>query len=209
MLNTPRKRASCAKCLRPLRGCFCHLLQTVANRMEVLILQDKTEATNAKNTGQLLHLSLENSRVKQFDANAVLDNVMLQTLLYQGDKSPLLLYPPTPEPSAMGLEMPANAPTMETIDPDRWRLVVIDATWRKSRKALYLNPPLQRLSRFALKNPPESLYLIRKAANENQLSTLEASCYALQQLEQGIVDYSPLLISMQEFVAQQAAFRPV
>ena len=209
MLNTPRKRASCARCLRPHRGCFCHLLQTVANRIEVLILQDKTEATNAKNTGHLLHLSLENSRVKQFDANAVLDNVMLQTLLYQGDKSPLLLYPPTPELSAMGLEMPANAPTMETLDPDRWRLVVIDATWRKSRKVLYLNPSLQRLSRFALKNPPKSLYLIRKAANENQLSTLEASCYALQQLEQGIVDYSPLLIAMQEFVAQQAAFRPV
>ena len=73
---------------------------------------------------------------------------------------------------------------------------------------LYLNPELQQLPRLALAETPLSIYEIRKAHSENQLSTLEASCYALQQLEQQQCDYAPLLQAMSRFVAQQSAFVP-
>lgn len=209
MLNPVEKRPICHRCLRPLRTCICSLVKIHDNQIELLILQDGTEAANAKNTAGLLHLSLKNSQVYLCDADVTIFSSALNDLLFSGQKQPLLLYPPTIDALALGLEMPAPAPEIKHMTADTLRLVVIDATWRKSRKMLYLNRLLQRLPRMGLENPPESLYLIRKADNKNQLSTLEASCYALQQLEQGCVDYSPLLASMREFVARQTAFRPV
>lgn len=203
------KRPFCAKCTRPLRGCICSLVCDIDNRVELLLLQDKTEAANTKNTAGLLQSSLRNSHIYLLDADEAIDESTLNSLLYKGSKYPILLYPPTTDAIALGMDTPEVLPPDDQLIPDQLRLVVIDATWRKSRKVLYLNRPLQKLARLNLENTPDSLYLIRKADRKNQLSTLEASCYALRQLEHGCVDYSPLLIAMQKFVSLQAAFRPV
>lgn len=207
--STPvKKRAMCNQCERPLRNCLCSMVRPVDNQIETLILRDKTEATNAKNTAGLLHLSLKNSRLFHCDADKAIPQSVLIELLYGDHKLPLLLYPPTPDLNSLGLEQPPAPPPSGQIPASELRLVIIDATWRKSRKMLYLNPHLQRLARVTLEKIPTSLYFIRKADAKNQLSTLEASCYALQQLEQGQVSYTPLLTAMQEFVARQIAFRP-
>jgi DTW domain-containing protein YfiP len=84
---------------------------------------------------------------------------------------------------------------------------VLDATWRKSRKMLHLNPGLQTLPRLALEDVPASAYRIRKAHAPHQLSTLEAVAHALVQLEGEQVAAS-LLGSFDAFVAHQAAFAP-
>jgi DTW domain-containing protein YfiP len=86
--------------------------------------------------------------------------------------------------------------------PDQLRLVVLDATWRKSRKMLYLNRALQRLPRLPLREVPASHYLIRKAHAPDQLSTLEATAYALAQLENDAQKFAPLIASFDGFVAQ-------
>ena len=86
--------------------------------------------------------------------------------------------------------------------------MVLDATWRKSRKMLYLNPALQRLPRLALQDVPPSAYRIRKAHAPHQLSTLEAAAHALAQLEANPVYYQPLLSAFDGFVQQQAAKTP-
>jgi DTW domain-containing protein len=87
------------------------------------------------------------------------------------------------------------------------RLVVLDGTWRKSRKMLHLNPLLQHLPRLALHNPPAPRYLIRKAQQSHQLSTLEATCAALVQLEGNAAAVAPLLTAFDGFVAQQLAWK--
>jgi DTW domain-containing protein YfiP len=181
------------------------LVTQIANQVEVLILQHPDEAPNAKNTAGLLQLSLKNSQLRQGE---VFNEDELLSWLFSNQKQPLLLYPDTPEYKALGLEPPHAPLEINRFTSDQLRLVVIDATWRKSRKMLYLNRALQRLPRLALEKTPESLYKIRKAHSENQLSTLEASCYALQQLEQQQIDYAPLLGAMSLFVAQQSAFVP-
>ena len=86
------------------------------------------------------------------------------------------------------------------------RLVVLDATWRKSRKMLHLNPALQQLPRLALDAVPSSRYLIRKAHKPGQLSTLEATCAALTQLGGDSAAFESLLTAFDGFVAQQAHF---
>lgn len=88
------------------------------------------------------------------------------------------------------------------------RLIVLDGTWRKSRKILYLNPLLQQLPRLSLRDMPASHYRIRRAQAPDQLSTLEATCAALAQLEGDAEKFQPLLAAFDGFVAQQLAYRP-
>ena len=85
---------------------------------------------------------------------------------------------------------------------------MLDGTWRKSRKMLYLNPLLQQLPRLALQDMPASRYRIRTAHKPDQLSTLEATCAALAQLEGSAAPFLPLLAAFDGFVAQQLAHVP-
>lgn len=181
------------------------MVSATANQVEVLILQHPDETPNSKNTAGLLNLSLKNTQLRIGESFAAAD---LKGWLFADQKQPLLLYPAITEYKALGLAAPQPPLTVDQLKPSLLRLVVIDATWRKSRKMIYLNATLQSLPRMTLAETPESIYKIRKAHSENQLSTLEASCYALQQLEQHEVDYAPLLTAMSLFVAQQSAFTP-
>jgi len=114
----------------------------------------------------------------------------------------VLLYPTTAqddEAPALDLE--------QLKDTSHVRLVVLDATWRKSRKMLHLNPLLRSLPRLSIEDVPASGYLIRKAHKPGQLSTLEATCAALAQLEGDAARYQPLLQAFDGFVAQQLALQ--
>jgi DTW domain-containing protein YfiP len=201
-ISKPR-RASCATCLRPQSTCICRWSAPVASQVELLILQHPLEVANAKNSARLLHLSLPGSVLlagERFDADE------LAALLHRGGRTPLLLYPDTPGDAALGVPAPPDPAMLES--PARLRLVVLDGTWRKSRKMLYLNPLLQQLPRLALRAMPASAYRIRKAHAPDQLSTLEASAYALMQLEGGAARYQRLLDAFDGFISQQAAYTP-
>jgi DTW domain-containing protein YfiP len=197
VLSSPPRRATCAACLRAQSACICHWVRPLSSRVDLLILQHPLEVRNAKNSARLLHLCVAGSRLEVGEA---FDNAALHALLYADGRVPLLLYPETPgEPAAPVLDVALLA------QPDRLRLVVLDATWRKSRKMLYLNPGLQMLPRLALDDVPASAYRIRKAHAPHQLSSLEAAAVALAQLEGDAGQYSPLLQAFDGFVQQQAA----
>lgn len=199
-MTEPAGRAACGICLRPQSACICQWVTPVAHEAEVLILQHPLEAGHAKNTGRLLQLSLPRSRML---TGEVFEEAELRAAMAETPAYAVLLYPPTPqddEVPALGLE--------RLKDPSRVRLVVLDATWRKSRKMLHLNPLLRRLPRLSLEDVPASAYLIRKAHKPGQLSTLEAACAALAQLEGDAGRYQPLLEAFDGFVTQQQAFVP-
>lgn len=205
MNKASHSRARCSHCLRPLPTCLCRFIQAIDNQVELVLLQHPEESTNAKNTAGLLHLSLKNSQLLVGETFA---DTLLQPLLYADGRLPLLLYPALADYRSLGVMPPPTTPDLSNINAQQLRLIVIDATWRKSRKMLYLNPLLQQLPLLSLDNTPASIYKIRKAHSKNQLSTLEASCYALQQLERQAVHYEPLLQAMVNFIAQLAAFIP-
>lgn len=198
-LNTsiPSRRAHCQRCLRPATACICACVQPVAHTTQVLVLQHPLEAQHPKGTARLLHLCLPHSRMvlgESWPADA------LQPLLHaawpaEGERPAepapdltLLLYPPSPPDPTLPLQEPPpwSMADLATLPAGAvLRLVVIDGTWRKSRKMLYLNPALQQLPRLPLQDVPEGHYTIRKAHKPGQLSTLEATAAALQQLEAG------------------------
>lgn len=191
-------RPCCAACLRPQSACICEWITPTAHEADVLILQHPLEVDHAKNTGRLLHLSLPRSRMLTGEA---FDEGSLHDVLKE-PKYTVLLYPQTPDEEAPALDL------AQLKDPSRLQLVVLDGTWRKSRKMLHLNPLLRQLPRLSLDDVPASNYLIRKAHKPGQLSTLEATCAALAQLEGNAEKYQPLLKAFDGFVAQQLAFVP-
>lgn len=204
-MTLPIKRFVCSRCLRPQRTCICRWITPIAHATEVLILQHPLEEKHAKGSARLLHLSLPNSRLL---VGEVFDEQELQVLLHAPGaqrKQAILLYPDTPDDA--GVAQPATPVDVARAGPGGLRLVVLDGTWRKSRKMLYANPLLQSLPRLALRDAPASQYLIRKAQGAHQLSTLEATCYALMQLERDDAKYAPLLDAFNGFVAQQVSYR--
>jgi len=203
--SIPPKRASCPACLRAQSACICHWVAPLAPSVELLVLQHPLEVRNAKNSARLLHLSLPNSRLAVGEA---FDPAELASLLCAGGRTPLLLYPDTPGDASLGIAPPPTPDPALAARPEALRLVVLDGTWRKSRKMLYLNPLLQRLPRLALDEAPPSAYRIRKAHAPHQLSTLEAAVHALAQLERNADKYLPLLQAFDGFVQQQAARTP-
>lgn len=187
------------RCDRPLRTCLCQWITPVANEAEVLILQDPMEAHQAKGSATLLQLSLQRCR-------RLTGHTFAPTVLSSAHTA-VLLYPPDPPGSAVPLLPPAPWPA-KPVAPRHLQLVVLDATWRKSRRLLYTHPWLQALPRWSLQAPPPSRYAIRQAEQPTQRSTLEATCLALQRLEANLPRYQPLLQAFDGFVAQQAAWCP-
>jgi DTW domain-containing protein YfiP len=171
----------------------------LSNQVEVLVLQHPMEVANAKGSARLLHLSLANSRLEVAE-------VFDMERLLSPDRRSVLLYPDTAADKSLGLAAPQPLDPTWLREPLRLRLVVLDGTWRKSRKMLYLNPALQSLPRLPLRDTPPSHYLIRKAHLPDQLSTLEATVYSLAQLENDDHKFNPLIDAFDGFVAQQASY---
>lgn len=200
----PAKRAVCERCLRAQSACICQWITPLVSGVELLILQHPLEVGNAKNSARLLQLSVSPSVMvvgETFDAAA------LAAMLGEGARTPVLLYPDTPGDRSLGIAPPPP------LDPSllassRLRLVIVDATWRKSRKMLYLNPALQALPRYTLRAMPPSHYRIRKAHAPDQLSTLEAAAYALMQLDPEPARWQGLLDAFDGFVGQQLRYVP-
>ncbi len=200
MIDVVTKRARCAVCLRAQSACICQWVRPVDAEAALLVLQHPLEVGNAKNSARLLHLCVTGSALavgEAFDADE------LDALLHADGRTPVLLYPETEGDSSLPAPPPfVSAPAREL------RLVVLDATWRKSRKMLYLNPLLQCLPRLALVDVAPSGYRIRKAHAPHQLSSLEAAALALAQLEEDAEKFRPLFDAFDGFVEQQAAFMP-
>ena len=210
--TTHMKRLLCARCQRAQSGCICPWIHPTPSATEVLILQHPMEVNEVKGSARLLSLSLLNSRI---EVDELFDPMQLQELLTapwsantsaQGQKQAILLYPELPQDVAKAKQIGLTPEKLN--EPAQLRLVVIDGSWRKTRKMLYLNPLLQSLPRLHLDAIPASKYLIRKAHRPDQLSTFEATCAALMQLEGSNANFAALLAGFEGFVQQQSQAMP-
>ena len=210
---TGARRIICQTCLRPHNGCICRWVRPVLDAVQVLILQHPLEVHNPKGSARLLHLSLPGSRLITGETFADLPGLLTAAFWLddpaEEPRQPVLLYPETPQgmPQPVAQENPQLMTQDCWGDPARLRLVVLDGTWRKSRKMLHRNPLLLQLPRLSLKNMQASQYYVRKAHHANQLSTLEATCAALGKLHGGPDRFAPLLAAFGGFVARQMGYR--
>lgn len=154
------------------------------------MLQHPQEQRQAKNSVALLRLSLAQCEVVVGERFA---DELLQRLLHRPGRQTWLLYPDVPAAPAV--------PSPGPVAGQPVRLVVIDATWRKSLRMLLEHPALAALPRLALGAPPPTRYrAIRAARRADQVSTLEATVQALAMLEGPGFDAAPLLEAFGRFV---------
>lgn len=180
-------RSLCPTCCRPAQTCFCDLVQRTQVPLKVIIWQHPLEQNHPKGTAQLLHHCLVNSRVE-------VGEVFTPSQLNLSECA--LLYPE----SANGAEPVERRQAKPT------QLLVIDGTWRKSRKIMHLNPWLHQLPRVSL-TPSAGQYRIRKAEATHQLSTFESVVQALAAAlpEENLGGLERVF---EAYIARLAAFRP-
>jgi DTW domain-containing protein len=169
-------RAVCPRCERPVVTCLCATLPApLAVRTELVILQHSAEAGHAKNTAAFLTLGL--SPAARLLRGETFDRAL-------AGAGAALLYP-----GGSAASLPAR------ID----RLILLDGSWRQSRRLLAANPWLAALPRLSL--PEQSgHYALRRAHRPGQLSTFEAGMHALAQLEGEPERLAPLWSAFFAFV---------
>lgn len=176
-------RGACPRCERPLATCLCATLPpAVAVSTALTVLQHPAEAGHAKNTVAFLALGL--SPAAQVLRGEVLDPSL-------APPGTALLYPGGPAGTS----------------PEAFRrLILLDGSWRQSRRLLAANPWLAVLPRLSL--PPwPGRYALRRAHRPGQFSTAEAALHALAVLEGGAQRFAPLWAAFDEFVRAGLARR--
>jgi DTW domain-containing protein YfiP len=201
------QRPTCPRCRRPQASCLCRWITPTDNQVSLLILQHPREQHQAKGSARLLQLSLGRCEValgEAFDPAALAGWLAAPTAA--GSAHNLLLYPDPP--GSVAPTGPAVQTGTPLARPTAWRLVLLDGTWRQSRRLLQANPLLRALPRWALPSLPPSRYRIRRAQRPEQRSSLEAACLALAALEGEAARYAPLLAAFDDWVASVAARAP-
>lgn len=183
-------RPVCPRCLRPATHCLCAYVTAVPSRTRVLILQHPDESRHALNTARLAALGLTKSTLWVGERFPDLELSIRQA------STAFLLFPGPEARAPLSLDALAAG--------DAPLLIVPDGTWRKARKLVQLNPVLADLPRLMLADGVPSRYRVRKAAEPNAVSTIEAVVRTLTRLEPE-QDFKPLLRPFDALVEQQIA----
>jgi DTW domain-containing protein YfiP len=182
----PGAPGRCPRCWLLTDYCLCELLAIAQpSQPRILIVRHKWEAFKSTGTARLAGLALSNLSILDMAAENP-DPVREQL---RGLDDAWLLYPGQGEPGAA-----RKAPHT---------LVVLDGTWRQTRKMLRRLPELARLPRFSLTPDPSGALRdrLREPPRPGALSTLESIAEALKQLESP--DAGQRLLDLhQQFVAR-------
>src|SRR3954469_14134337 len=165
----PGAPGRCPRCLLLSDYCMCELLGApLASQPQILIVRHKWEAFKSTGTARVAALSLSNLSI--LDMAAENPDPVREQLRELEDA--WLLYPGHATPAA-------PRPPPQT-------LVVLDGTWRQTRKMLRRLPELSRFPRFSLQAEPavESRRdRLREAPRPGARSTLESIADALGALD--------------------------
>jgi DTW domain-containing protein len=175
-------------------ACLCAALpqQPIANRWPLHILQHRQEKKHALNTAWIAGLGLV-----QCQLHAVTDAPVEETLpaaLLEELANALLLYPG---------QQGRHVTHPDFAEMATRPLLILDASWRKSRRLLLTSPWLQALPRISFDLQTPSRYRIRREPAASYCSSLEAACLVLGSLEQDHGKYKPLLATMDLMIGKQ------
>ncbi|MDF1642757.1 MAG: DTW domain-containing protein [Pseudomonadales bacterium] len=182
------KRPTCQTCQRALSVCLCPHIQHVDNLWPIRILQHANEKKHAIGTAKIAQLSLKNCETylyQPIDPGSTFEQWLKK-------ENPVLIYPGE---HAEGLDALNNQ--------NPRTLLLLDASWRKSRRMLHESPQLEQLQRVCIQPSKPSSYTIRKVPSTTSLSTLEAIVEILSELENDQNKYQPLLNTMDWMINKQ------
>ncbi|WP_286235492.1 tRNA-uridine aminocarboxypropyltransferase [Thalassotalea sediminis] len=197
-------RVICQRCQKPQVSCICQLFVAVDNDIDVIVLQHPSEVKQNKGSVTLLKESLSHCTVIQGEVFS--DNAMYQALVTDLSAETALLYPS--DKAVLANELTMISAQEATTKVQIKRLILLDGTWKKAYRMYMSNPALHDLNHLTLPDDIECMYEARSTKKKGALSTLEAACHALSQLEYNAIKYQPLLHSFKRFNQQLLANRP-
>lgn len=200
------RRALCPRCFRPLSACYCGDLEAVVAPVRIALLQPAKERKHPLNTGRIVTLAVSNCDLFEGEDFSERDvdgsqAKALHQLLDQYRGRTWLLYPG--ENAITPAKLLAQTSTVS--DAPEALLVVLDATWKKSRKMLYLCPALAALPRVTLPRAIISRYRLRKVPRDGYLSTVEAVTAVLEELGHNPQGCESMLAAFEGMIATQIA----
>ncbi|MEP1741998.1 MAG: tRNA-uridine aminocarboxypropyltransferase [Kangiellaceae bacterium] len=177
-------RKTCNQCMRPTALCYCSKIQPINNRLELIIIQHPKESKHPFNTGNLVHQCLKNSTLM------IKERLSIDELNQLLEVPCAILYPSmTWLPEVPELTIEKSADNQFHINGDTElshavkRLIVIDATWRKSKKMMFQHSQLQLVPRVSLIGNLKSNYRIRNSKLSGALNSVESVHLAFKTLE--------------------------
>ncbi len=164
------KRAVCPQCEFILARCLCTGLKLISNKVHIIVLQHPSEKKHALGTVQLMKKSFQNI------------TILIGEDFSKNDELNLLLNDPTHR-IALLFPRKESKPLGSLISPAITHLVIIDGTWKKSRKIFLESSNLHSLSAYLIEPIGASEYRLRSSSEENSLSSLEAVIFVLAIIE--------------------------
>lgn len=172
----------CQRCWLKQALCLCERLPRVDLPFEVRLLRHVREGEKSTNTGRLVGLAISRCELFELDPSVGFPSEHARAL-----EGAWLLFPD--EPGAPGAR-PAELPGA---------VLVLDGTWRQTRRMLRKVPGLATLPRLALPPPVAAPSRLRYSPHPEHMSTLEAVAAAAALL--GCSDRAETLRSLHhEFV---------
>jgi len=171
--------------------CFCHCLKNIHNLWPVWVLQEVAEKKHAIGTAKIAALCLNN--INMIDVKAAPSDAEFISNINK--QIPILVYP-----GENSLDL--NQLKSETPRP----LLLLDGSWRKTRKMFYDIPQLNNLPRLSINPDTVSRYRIRKAPDASAISTLEAITHVLSVLDNNAEKYAPMLETMDWMIDKQIEY---
>lgn len=195
----------CLQCGKATKMCICCLITPIESEVELIILQHSSEVHQPKGTARILKLSLANSQIlvgENFSEDKELNELLAEEgvvtlVLYPGESSTAL-------EDLIAMQQKNQHPLGQ---PTKWRVILLDGTWKKAYKMWQLSTNLHSLPCIALPEDLSGNYRMRKAPSANSLSTVEAGFHVLTLLD-GETDYQPLIDAFDQMVDKQMAHIP-
>jgi DTW domain-containing protein YfiP len=189
----------CSQCGKALKACICATIQPLDTALELIILQHSTEEHRPMGTARILTLSLANCH--HFVGENFSQHQELNTLLADKDIDHFVLFPSEAAISLHQYQQQCHSLRKQ-------RAILLDGTWKKAYKMWQLATNLHHLAAVALPSDLQGNYRIRKAPNQNALSTVEAGYHLLSRWHPK-EDFSPLISAFEQMVEFQIAQMPV
>ena len=171
-MTAPGAPGRCPRCLILVAHCICELVgQPSESQPQIVIVRHHWEAFKSTGTARLAGLALSNLRLLDMTAE---DPAPVRAALRELEDA-WLLYPDG-STTSVAAERPVPRPRA---------LVVLDGTWRQTRKMLRRLPELSRLPRYSLGGGAEAQRRdrLREPPRAGARSTLESIADALAELD--------------------------
>lgn len=153
----------CKRCLITGAYCICADVPTVPTRTEIVVVRHEREGWKSTGTARIAGLAMPNLRIIEFSEDAEPARSELPALVGGAH----LLFP-TDEVAPWG---------------EVKRLILIDGTWRQTRKMYGKLEALHGVPKLALPPQTSKVLRLRESAFEEGRSTLEAIAEAVALLE--------------------------